>query len=160
MLFVSTVEDRANPLGELVSSEQPLGLDYLAFAVDPLRLYCVEPRALGGQQARHYPDPMAAGFDLAVVGGDPAPHLSAFVPRGVVPDKKQNLLVPPPPCPSVGARGSTTQETVWLWHSPGGRPRTSASSLRAPADKARNRRGPSARDRPFSPLSQGGAPAS
>jgi hypothetical protein len=49
MIFVSTVEDPANPLGELVSTEQPLGLNYLAFAMNPLRLYRVEPRALGGQ---------------------------------------------------------------------------------------------------------------
>jgi hypothetical protein len=31
MLFVSTAEDFANSLGELVSTEQPLGLSYLAF---------------------------------------------------------------------------------------------------------------------------------
>src|SRR5512132_210147 len=37
MLFVSTVEDRANPVSELVSTEQPLGLDYLAFA---MRIHC------------------------------------------------------------------------------------------------------------------------
>src|SRR5215210_3248669 len=89
MLFVSTAEDFANPLGELVGTEQPLGLYYLAFAVDPLGLYCIEPRALGGQQTRHYPDPMAAGFDTAVVGADPATDLMAFMPACVVPDKKQ-----------------------------------------------------------------------
>src|SRR5215204_4925756 len=72
MLFVSTAEDFANPLGELVSTEQPLSLNYLAFAVNPLGLYCIEPRALGRQQTWHYPDPMAAGFDTAVVGADPA----------------------------------------------------------------------------------------
>src|SRR5829696_9680244 len=94
MLFVSTAEDLANPVGELVSTQQPLGLNYLAFAVNPLRLYCVEPRALGGQQTRHYPEPMAAGFDLAVVSGDPASHLMAFMPGGIVPDKKQSLLAP------------------------------------------------------------------
>lgn len=94
MLFVITAEDLANSLGELVSAEQPLGLSYLAFAVNPLRLYCIEPRALGGQQTRHYPDPMAAGFDTAVVGADPASDLSAFMPACVVPDKKQSLLTP------------------------------------------------------------------
>jgi hypothetical protein len=34
MLFVSTVEDFANPLGELLTTEQPLGLNYLAFAMN------------------------------------------------------------------------------------------------------------------------------
>src|SRR5215212_1996898 len=94
MLFVGTAEDFANPLGELVSTEQPLGLDYLAFAVDPLGLYCIEPRALGGQQTRHYPNPMTAGFDLAVVGEDPISHPMALVPTSVVPDEKQSLLAP------------------------------------------------------------------
>src|SRR5215216_1298782 len=94
MLFVSTVEDPANPLGELVSTEQPLSLNYLAFAVNPLGLYRIEPRALGRQQTWHYPDPMAAGFDTAVVGADPASDLMAFMPACVVPDKKQGLLAP------------------------------------------------------------------
>src|SRR5215211_993207 len=92
MLFVITAEDFANPLGELVSTEQPLGLNYLAFAVNPLGLYCIEPRALGGQQTWHYPDPMAAGFDTAVVGADPASELMAFVPAFFFLDKKQTLL--------------------------------------------------------------------
>src|SRR5215208_1250433 len=120
MLFVSTAEDFANPLGELVSTEQPLGLDYLAFAMNPLRLYRVEPRALGGQQTRHYPDPMAAGFDTAVVGGDPASELMAFMPACVVPDKKQSLLTPLP------KPDSTKKETAWLWSSRVDHPRTSA----------------------------------
>ena len=94
MLFVSTAEGFANPLGEFVSTEQPLGLYHLAFAMNPLRLYRIEPRALGGQQTRHYPDPMAAGFDTAVVGVDPASDLSAFMPACVVPDKKQSILTP------------------------------------------------------------------
>src|SRR5215208_1586163 len=94
MLFVITVEDPANPLGELVSIEQPLGLNYLAFAMNPLGLYRVEPGALCGQQTRHYPDPMAAGFDTAVVGADPASDLMAFMPACVVPNKKQSLLAP------------------------------------------------------------------
>src|SRR5215213_8941515 len=94
MLFVSTAEDFANPLSELISTEQPLGLNYLAFAMNPLGLYRVEPGALCGQQRRHYPDPMAAGFDTAVVGADPASDLMALVPTSVGPDEKQGLLTP------------------------------------------------------------------
>src|SRR5918993_1531025 len=37
MLFVSTAEDPANPVGELVSTQQPLGLNYLAFA---MKIHC------------------------------------------------------------------------------------------------------------------------
>jgi hypothetical protein len=93
---VSTAEGPANPVGELVSTKQPLGLNDLAFAMDPLRLDRIEPRTLSGQQTRHYPDPMAGGFDLAVVGVDPASDLSAFMPACVVPDKKQCLFAPLP----------------------------------------------------------------
>src|SRR5215204_1075804 len=118
MLFVSTAEDFANPLGELVSTEQPLSLNYLAFAVNPLGLYCIEPRALGRQQTWHYPDPMAAGFDTAVVGADPASDLMAFMPACVVPDEKQSLLAPlskPVAAPrkklrGYGAHGSAIHE--------------------------------------------------
>ena len=118
MLFVITAEDTANPLGELVCTEQPLGLNYLAFGVDPLGLYRIEPRALGGQQRWHYPNPTAAGFDTAVVGADPISHLMALVPTSVVPDKKQSLLtpLPKPVAPpreklgSYGAHGSTIHE--------------------------------------------------
>src|SRR5215207_4435857 len=118
MLFVSTAEDFANPLSELVSTEQPLSLNYLAFAVNPLGLYCIEPRALGRQQTWHYPDPMAAGFDTAVVGTDPASDLMAFMPACVVPDEKQSLLAPlskPVAAPrekqrGYGAHGSAIHE--------------------------------------------------
>lgn len=37
MRLVDTAENSADPVGELVSTEQPLGLDDLAFAVGPLR---------------------------------------------------------------------------------------------------------------------------
>ena len=86
MLVVRTTEDRADPVCQLVCAEQSLGLRDLAFAVDPLGLYSIEPRALGGQKARYYPNPPAAGFNPAVVGGDPVTHLSALVPACVVPD--------------------------------------------------------------------------
>src|SRR5215207_1092215 len=106
MLFVSTAEDFANPLGEFVSTEQPLGL------------YCIEPRALGRQQTRHYPNSMSAGFDTAVVGGDPTSDLMAFMPACVVPDKKQSLLTPllkpvaapPKKLRGYGAHGSAIHE--------------------------------------------------
>jgi hypothetical protein len=70
MLVMRTTEDPANSIGKLISAEQQsLGLRDLAFAVDPLRLYCIEPRALGGQQAANYPHPTATFSDLAIVGG-------------------------------------------------------------------------------------------
>src|SRR5215211_3017818 len=92
MLVMRTTEDPADSVGELISSKQSLGLCNLAFAVDPLRLDCIEPWALGGQQARYYPIPKAAGFDFSVVRCASVSHLSAFVPTCVVPDQEQDLL--------------------------------------------------------------------
>lgn len=53
MLIMRTTEELADPICELISAKQSLELCDLAFAVDPLGLYGVEPRALGGQQARY-----------------------------------------------------------------------------------------------------------
>ena len=163
MLFVSAAEDPANPVGKLVSAQQPLGLNYLAFAADPLGLYCVEPGALDGQQTWNYPDPTVAGFDPAVMDDDPLSYLMALVPTSVVPDKKQSLLTPllellaaPPeePC-GYGAHRPTVYDG--LPSTTAYRLRISARSLPTRAHKAHSRREPSARDRPFSPLSQGDA---
>jgi hypothetical protein len=94
MFVMRTTKDPANSIGKLVSAQQSLGLCDLAFAVGPLRFYCVEPRALGRQQAANYPHPTATFSNLAIVGGDPGTHLMAFMPACVVPDKKQRLLAP------------------------------------------------------------------
>jgi len=98
MLIVRTTEDPADPICELISTEQPLGLCDFAFAMNPLGLDRIEPRALGRQKAGNYAHPSFATivFDSAIVGGDPASHLSAFVPGGIVPDQKQGLLAPLP----------------------------------------------------------------
>ena len=71
-----TVEDRAHSLGQLLSREQPVGLYDLTLAMNPLGLYRVEPRALGGQKAVYDPHSRAAAFDCPVVGGDPLSDLS------------------------------------------------------------------------------------
>ena len=92
MLFVSAAEDPANPVGKLVSAQQPLGLNYLAFAVDPLGLYCVEPGALDEQQTWNYPDPTLAGFDPAVMDDDPLSYLM----EGCAPGLRRVLLQCPP----------------------------------------------------------------
>src|SRR5919112_560304 len=115
MLVVRTSEDPADPVGELISAKQSLELRDLAFGVDPLGLDGVEPRALGGQRARYYPNPMAAGFNPAIVGGDPTSHLMAFVPACVVPDQQQDLLahsLEPSATPSEKLRGYGAQRAA------------------------------------------------
>src|SRR5918995_3761333 len=87
-----TVEDPADPICQLVSREQPLGLYDLALAMDPLGLHRVEPRALLGQKAAYDPHSLAAVFDLTVVRSDPPSDLFGDVPGSVVPDQHPNLL--------------------------------------------------------------------
>jgi hypothetical protein len=60
MRLVGTAESLADPLGKLLSAEQPLGLYDLPLAVDPFGLYCVEPGALLGKQTGHYLHPRAS----------------------------------------------------------------------------------------------------
>jgi hypothetical protein len=92
MLVMRTTKDPTDPICKLVSAKQSLGFDHFALAVYPFGLYSVQPRTPGGQEAGNYPYSTVVFFDLAVVGGDPAVHLSAFVPACVVPDHKQILL--------------------------------------------------------------------
>ncbi len=50
MLVVWTPKGRADPIGQLVSAEQPIGFYYFALTVNPLGLHGVEPGAFGGQK--------------------------------------------------------------------------------------------------------------
>jgi hypothetical protein len=95
MFVMRTTKDPTYPICKLVSSKHTLGLEHFALAVYPFGLYGVQPRTLGGQQAGNYPYSTAVFFDMAVVGGDPASHRSAFMPACVVPDQEQSLLASP-----------------------------------------------------------------
>jgi hypothetical protein len=92
MLVMRTIEDSADPLGKLVSSQKTVRFDDLALAVYPLRLDGVEPRTLLRQQAAHDPYSTAALFDFSVVLAEPAPDLLGDVPGSVVPDENHYLL--------------------------------------------------------------------
>lgn len=60
MRLMDTAEDPADPIGQLIGDEQPIGLDDLALGVDPHRLYRVQPRALLGKKADDNAYPQAA----------------------------------------------------------------------------------------------------
>src|SRR3712207_5031280 len=92
MLIMRTTEDPTDPVGELISAQQTVGLYHLPLAVRPLRLDGVQPRTLLGQKTAYDPHSFAAVSDLAVVPSEPSSDLAAYVPAGVVPDEKQNLL--------------------------------------------------------------------
>src|SRR5215213_9371930 len=88
-----TVEDSADPIRQLVSPQQPVRLDNLALAMNPLGLPRVEPRALLGQKAAYDPHSTAAVFDFSVVRGNPPSDLFGDVPGSVVPDQYPNPLL-------------------------------------------------------------------
>ena len=92
MLIVRTIEDSTDSVGEVVGSEQPVGLNHLAFTVYPLGLYGVQPRTLLRKKATDDPHAFAAFFNFSVVFAEPPPHLFGNVPACVVPDEQQNLL--------------------------------------------------------------------
>src|SRR3712207_2661749 len=92
MLVMRTTENPANPICQLVGTEQSVGLDHLAFCVDPLGLYGVEPRTLLGQKATDDPHSACTLLDFSVVSSEPAPDLPGDVPASVVPDQKQHFL--------------------------------------------------------------------
>src|SRR3954470_1923889 len=92
MLVVRTSEYPANPVGKLIRSEKPLGLDHLSLPVNPFRLYGVKPRAFLRQQATHDPHATAAPFDPAVVPTEPPSDLFGYMPAGVVPDEQEGFL--------------------------------------------------------------------
>jgi hypothetical protein len=69
MFVVRTAESRAHSLDQLVGAKQTVGLDHLALAMNPLGLYCIEPRTLLGQQTTDDPHP----FLLALFESPVAP---------------------------------------------------------------------------------------
>src|SRR5215208_7469392 len=116
MLVVRTSERRADSFGQLVGAQQTVGLDHLAFAVNPLGLYGIEPRALLRQQASNDPHPfLLTLFEGSVVRSDPAANLAAYMPACVVPDQHQRLLADGGQllaAPLQKARGYTAHRTV------------------------------------------------
>ncbi len=151
MLVMRATENPANPLGKLVGAEQPLELDHLALAVDPLLgLYGVQPRALLGQQTAYDPHSSfaAALFDLTRLCF-PSQRLTSlemcqlalsqmrsrtFLPRASSFSQllhwRNRVVIP--------LTGPPSTNLIHVWS-------------QALADRARNRRGPSDRDRLFRP---------
>jgi hypothetical protein len=129
MLVMRTTKDPAYPIRQLISSQQPLGLNHFPLAINPFGLYGVEPRTLLGQKATHNPHPLAALLNPAVVFAEPASDLPGGVPTGVVPDENQHFLADlfellQAPLKKLGSRMSATSHRVgahrarsrrWLW---------------------------------------------
>src|SRR5215211_8639462 len=94
MLVMWTTEYPADPIRELVCSQQTVGFYGLALAVYPLGLDGVQPRTLLGQKAAYDPHSAAAILDVAIVLAEPAPDLLGDVPGGVVPEIRSRTFFP------------------------------------------------------------------
>src|SRR5438477_609454 len=92
MSFIGTAKVSTDALGQLVSRKQAIGLDHIALGVDPFGLNWVEPGTLSGQQEGQDPHAFARLLDWLVVFPDPAPHLFADMPGGVIPDQQPTGL--------------------------------------------------------------------
>src|SRR6266853_1797824 len=84
MYFIRTSKVRTNTLGQLLSSQQAILFDHMAFSMNPLRLDRVEPGTFGGQKERQNAHPLPLGFDQAVVLSDPGTHQLAHVKGGII----------------------------------------------------------------------------
>src|SRR3954468_25025478 len=80
----------AEPLLELAAGELACRLDHRAFAVQPLGLDRVEPRAPARQPADQEAAATAGLLDRAIVRPGPVPHLAADAAGGVVPRQGQH----------------------------------------------------------------------
>ena len=110
-----TAKVRTDPIGKFLSRQQASRLDDLALAMHPVRLDAVEPGALAGQVAGDDADPLALLPDGLVVVADPAAHLFADVPRGIIPDHEQRLfaqLGQLGAAPSQVLRGDSTDRAI------------------------------------------------
>ncbi len=95
MLDLFAPEMITDPLDEFLSRQQAIGLADRTFSMNPVGLNPVEPGTFRGQPTR---DNLDAGCALArrlqseaVVLADPAPHLSAHMPGGIIPDEHEPL---------------------------------------------------------------------
>ena len=87
-----TAKVRTAPLGQLLRCERARRLDDLTFAMHPMRLDAIEPRASAGQVASDDANARALLLDGLVVHAQPVAHLVTDMPRGIVPDHQQRLF--------------------------------------------------------------------
>ena len=91
MFVMRTIEGCTHSVGQLVGAKQAVSFHYPAFAMNPLRLYGIEPRALFGQQTAYGPEPFTSALERPVTLINPLAHFVAYVPGGVVPDQQTSL---------------------------------------------------------------------
>lgn len=92
MIFIGTAKVSTDPLGQLSGGQQAIGLDHVAFAMNPFGLNGVQPGTLGGEKEGQNAHPLAFLLDLLVVFANEGSHFLTVVPGGVVPDQQPGGL--------------------------------------------------------------------
>src|SRR5438270_4666001 len=92
MWFIGTSKVGTDPFSKLLSCQQSIVLNHVAFAMHPFGLNGVEPRALCGQQEGQDAHSLACLFHLLIVLPDPGAHQEAFVPGSIIPDQEPVAL--------------------------------------------------------------------
>jgi hypothetical protein len=94
MLVMRTTEDPTDSVGELVSTQQTVGLDHLALAMHPFGFYGVQPWTLLGQKAAYDPHSFSRLLDTTVVLAEPSSYLTAYVPAVALSQMRSNTFLP------------------------------------------------------------------
>jgi hypothetical protein len=89
-----TAEVSIHALHQFGRRQQAGGFDHGPFAMDPMRLQGVAPRAFDGQGTIDNPDALAFACDALVVVAEPLPHGLAAVPRRIIPHQHQRRFAP------------------------------------------------------------------
>ncbi len=87
MRFMDTSEGGTDAFGKFVSGEQACWLDHAPFPMHPVRFDGVQPWTFDGQPTAHDADTPVTLHALVMVC-NPGPHLTAHMPRGIVPNQQ------------------------------------------------------------------------
>jgi hypothetical protein len=77
-----------DPVGQPLGGQKACGFHDRAFAMGPLGLAGVQPRAFTGQPAGENADATPQPFDLTVMGAEPGADHLAGMPRSIVPHEQ------------------------------------------------------------------------
>src|SRR6266700_2697238 len=92
MWFIGTAKIGTHALGQLLGRKQSVGFNDGPLAMDPLRLYGVEPGTFGRQKAWEDADTLALGFHLGIVLAYPGANDLASMPGSIVPNEQPSSL--------------------------------------------------------------------
>src|SRR5258706_11529127 len=86
--FIRTSKVSTDPFSKLLSCQQSIVLNHVAFAMHPLGLDGIEPGTFGRQKERQNAYSFSGLSDLLVVLTNPGAYLLADMPGGVIPDQQ------------------------------------------------------------------------